>query len=92
MCNHENNACAPLGYHHNEPPATRASVQVHELPQGQCGDSREGTDFMITYILYLSYFSLCVVDHLNDYLYIYIYIYIYIYSLKTLFTCTFFRL
>ena len=44
----------PPGYHHNESVATHAlgyinhrtsCAQVHELPQGHCGDNREGTLF-----------------------------------------------
>ena len=34
----------PPGYHHNGPVAT-SCAQVHELPQGHCGDNREGTLF-----------------------------------------------
>ena len=41
----------PPGYHHNGFVATHAlghmmySSQVHELPQSNCGDNREGTLF-----------------------------------------------
>ena len=40
----------PPGYHHNGLVATHAlgrtsCAQVHELPQGHCGDNREGTLF-----------------------------------------------
>ena len=42
----------PPGYHHNGSVATHAlghmmhgCTQVHELPQGHCGDNREGTLF-----------------------------------------------
>ena len=42
----------PPGYHHNGSVATHAlghmmhgCTQVYELPQGHCGDNREGTLF-----------------------------------------------
>ena len=44
ICNHENNA--PPGYQHNCFVATNALAQMmHELPQSNCGDNRNGTLF-----------------------------------------------